>query len=1136
MNFRLLGDLEVLIDGQRLPLAGHKQRALLAVLLVHANQVVGPDRLIEDLWGDEPPARAAKSVQVHVWRLRKALVEAGGAEAGERLLTRASGYVLRVDQGELDVEELGRLVSEGTAALRDGQFERGGDLLREGVALWRGPPLAEFAYDSFAQQEVERVNELHAQAIQGRIDADLALGRHALLVGELEALVAEHPLAERLQAQLMLALYRSGRQADALDVYRQARRRLLDDLGLEPGEDLKRLQAAILSHDPNLDLAPPARPPAPSLEPATAASGRAPAARGDAGTHAAAKRLRPVLVVASLALLLVAGGVGVALVVSGGRAAGVTVAGNSVAVIDPTTNRVVAQASVGLEPGSITAGAGGVWVANTDDHTLSEIDDRTRKVVHTLALGSVDGVAATRAALWTVDSTRGVAQLIDPTFRTAVRTVSVGDLAGVGRSPNPLAVGDGAVWVANDASAVVRIPARGTGVSTIDVGNEPSGIAVGEGATWVTDDIDDSVSRIDSTLGVSAIPVGPGASGVAVGGGGVWVADTLADALVRIDPATDSVKTTIAVGSRPRGVAWGAGSVWVANSGDGTVSRVDPRSDRVTARIPVGQSPQALVVTARGVWVSVAARPPGVTSQVGSPPGQLRVIREPRFSSTDPALTGNFFDVQALQMYYARCAGLLTYPDKPAPQGARLVPDVAKSMPTISADGRTYTFTVRPGFRFSPPSGAPVTAATFKHTIERTLSPKVNGYARAFMGDIVGMTDYQAGRTRHLAGVTSRGDRLRIRLTAPAPDLPARIANLSFCAVPDDTPLRDQTQPVPSAGPYYIVPSTRDQVVLARNPNYAGHRPRIPKQIVYSSGATLPHALEQVETGASDYVNSAVFTGHPADLVASRAVEQRYGPTSAAARNGRQQYFITPTQDVEYFDFNTTRRVFATARMRRAVNYAIDRRALVQHHLLYNGGQAIDHYLPPGVPGSRPVHVYPLGAPDLVKARRLAAGVHAHATMYTCNFTGCEQEAQIVRSDLGAIGITVDIRIMSAPTLFARLARPGEPWDIAWANFGADFPDPFSMINELFDLHRTSFDFGRFNDPVYTRRMRRAATLTGQQRIQAYARLDEDLARHDAPVAAWGIGTAREFFSRRVGCHVYQPLYGTDLGTVCLRG
>ena len=948
-------------------------------------------------------------------------------------------------------------------------------------------------------------------------------------------------LAERLRAQLMLALYRSGRQADALAVYHQTRRVLLDDLGLEPGEDLKRLHQAILDHDPELDLAAVAS--APRGTPVEAAEGNtAGSLSGRRAAGGGAKRWRSrVVIAATVGLGLIAAAVAAALIGEAHRGGGVTAVANSVAVIDPGANRVVADTSVGAGPGTIAAGVGGVWVANTEDHSLSNIDPASRRVVHTLSFGdTVDGVAANSGALWTVDSTRGVAARIDPTFKSVIRTVRVGDLAGVASNPNPVAVAGGVAWVANDASTVVRIADGGAVVSRIDVGNDPSGIAIGEGATWIADDWDGTVSRIDSTGGVSAvIPVGPGATGIAVGGGAVWVADTLSDTLVRIDPGTDTVTTTIAVGSRPRGVAFGGGSIWVANSGDGTVSRVDPQTDRVTATIRVGQSPQALVVTAGAVWVSVAASPAVPAPASASPRGVLRIVREGPFSSTDAALAGNIFDPQALQLYYATCAGLLTYPDRSAPDGTRLVPDVAQALPAVSPDGRRYTFVVRRGFRFSPPSGAPVTAATFKHTIERTLAPNLGAYARSYMSDVVGMSAFQTGRAAHLAGVTASGDRLQIRLTRPAPDLPARIATLPFCAVPDDTPATAQQQ-IPSAGPYYVASTSRDQLVLARNPNYGGQRPRIPHQIVYSFNVGLPRALRQVTNGQGDYVNASAFASSgqsPAALGLLQALEQRYGTASAAARTGHQRYFVNPWLDLEYFVFNTARPLFASARLRRAVNYAIDRRALVQHHFLFNGGQATDHYLVPGIPGERPVDIYPLGGPNLAKARPLAAGVHAHATMYI--LTGAPQfmeDARIVQTDLAAIGITVDITALPQAEFWTSLARPGEPWDIAWANWGADFADPFTMINELFNpAARPPPNLGRFHDATLTRSMRRAATLTGERRLQAYARLDEAMTRNDPPGAAWGIGTFREFFSTRVGCQIYQPIYGFDLGSICLR-
>jgi YVTN family beta-propeller protein len=1131
MRFGILGPLEVTDDqGRELAMGGHKQRAVLAILLLHANEVVSSERLIDELWGGRPPSTALKTVRVYVSNLRKALGDG-------RLATRGGGYVLVTDGAEVDAQRFRVLLAEGRRALRDDDAGRAATILRDALGLWRGPALAEFTYESFAQVGISQLTEGRLAAMEDWIDAELALGEHLTVVGELEALVREHPLRERLRAQLMLALYRSGRQADALEVYRQTRQVLVDDLGLEPAEDLKRLHHAVLNHDPRLDVVPAASTPVGGPDRAPV-DGAPSVARPFRPEPRRMWRSRTVLIAGVVGLGL--GIVAVVAVVIGdaGVGGGVVAAANSVAVIDPHEDRVVAQTPVGVAPGSIAAGIGGVWVANTADHTISHIDPTSRKVVHTLSSDvTVDGVAADSGSVWTVDSTRGVAARVDPTFGTVVATVGVGDKPGLGTSPNALAVSDGVAWVANDASQVVRIADSGTSVGRIDVGNEPSGIAIGEGATWVADNTDGTVSRIDSSGGASAvIPVGPGAGGIAVGDGAVWVADPLADSLVRIDPSTDSVTTTIAVGSRPRGVAWADGSVWVANSGDGTVSRVDPRTDRVSATIRVGQSPQALAATAGAVWVSVAASPAIQLSPSGSPPGVLRVVRNGPFASTDPAVgSGVNLDLQTQQLLYETCAGLLSYPDRPAPEGTRLVPEVARSMPTVSADGRTYTFIIRPRFRFSPPSGAPVTAATFEHTIERTLSPRMGGYVRSWMGDVAGMRAYQARKTAHLAGVTATGDRLQIRLTAPEPNLPARLATMAFCAVPDDTPITPQSQRIPSAGPYYITSSSRDQLVLARNPNYSGHRPRIPNQVVYSFGVTLASAVKQVQSGHSDYVNSEWFGDKPSAAPVLQPLEARYGPESVAARTGHQRYFVNPWMDVEYFVFNTARPLFASARLRRAVNYAIDRRALVEHHFPFNGGRATDHYLPPGVPGSRLADTYPLGGSDLAKARSLARAVHAHATMYTCSWAiQCTEDAQIVQTDLAAIGITLDIKALPGAELYSRLARPGEPWDIAFTNYGADFPDPADMINNLFDPASPN-NFGHFNDSSFTRRMSEAAILSGDRRFRAYARLDADLTRNDPPGAAWGTGTVREFFSARVGCQIYQPIYGTDLGTICFR-
>ena len=250
MDFRILGPLEVHGDSGPIDVRGRKPRAVLAVLLLHKNEPVSAERLAVALWGREAHASAIRTVHVNVSRLRKALSN------GDILTTTPAGYRLRVLPGELDADRFAGLVEDARVAMRRGQVEEAGTLLREGLALWRGPPLADLAFEPFAQTEIARLEEQHEAAVATRVEADLAAGRHEELVGELRRLVAEHPAHEPFVGQLMLALYRSGRQSDALDAYREARRRLIEESGVEPGDELRALQNAILQQDPKLLLEP----------------------------------------------------------------------------------------------------------------------------------------------------------------------------------------------------------------------------------------------------------------------------------------------------------------------------------------------------------------------------------------------------------------------------------------------------------------------------------------------------------------------------------------------------------------------------------------------------------------------------------------------------------------------------------------------------------------------------------------------------------------------------------------------------------------------------------------------------------------------------------------------------------------
>src|SRR3954464_16083132 len=225
MELLVLGPIEARMDGREIPLGAVKQRAVLAMLALHANATVSADELMEGLWGEHPPASAPKMVQQYISQLRKLLADGDGRATA--IVTRGRGYELRIPLDDVDAPPFVRLVERGAA--------------REALALWRGGALDDIADEPFAAVEIRRLEELRRNALEQAIDDDLADGRHGELVGELEALIAEHPLSERLHGQLMVALYRSGRQAEALDAYRRARELLVEEVGIEPGQDLQRL-------------------------------------------------------------------------------------------------------------------------------------------------------------------------------------------------------------------------------------------------------------------------------------------------------------------------------------------------------------------------------------------------------------------------------------------------------------------------------------------------------------------------------------------------------------------------------------------------------------------------------------------------------------------------------------------------------------------------------------------------------------------------------------------------------------------------------------------------------------------------------------------------------------------------------
>jgi YVTN family beta-propeller protein len=571
MEFRILGPLVVIRDGRVLRLGSGRQLALVALLLINANEAVSVDRLIDELWGESPPPTAAKIVRNSVSLLRR--------ELGDRLVTQPPGYLLRVEQDELDSERLER-------ALESGDLER----LTEALGLWRGPPLSQLAYEQFAQQEIARLEELRLAAVEASVEAQLGLGRHADVIGELEVLVRQHPLRERLSGQLILALYRSGQQVKALEAYRHVRRSLDEQLGIQPGPALRDLERRILNQDESLAAPPAAHPPRPSGRP-----------RGLA------------LVVAGALVLLVAA-VAAAFLATRDSAHGLSVIQpNHVGMIDPKTNAFVAEIPVGIRPGPIAVGAGSVWVGNLEDRNMTRVDPRRRMAVAAISLGSrtPTGLAVGAGAVWVAHGLSGELSRVDAEFGQVTKTVTV-TARPYGASTGSVAVGAGHVWAAFGDSTLARVQPTTARVSgSVLAGSNPAAVVVGAGAVWVANSGGATVQRFDPntfeegpirpTISVAGQP-----SGMAYGDRALWIACRADDVVTRVDPSTNSA-ITIHVGDAPGAVAVSPGAVWVANSDDGTISRIDTHTNEVVRTIEVGGTPSGITYADGLVWVSVQA-------------------------------------------------------------------------------------------------------------------------------------------------------------------------------------------------------------------------------------------------------------------------------------------------------------------------------------------------------------------------------------------------------------------------------------------------------------------------------------------------------------------------------------------------
>jgi len=497
--------------------------------------------------------------------------------------------------------------------------------------------------------------------------------------------------------------------------------------------------------------------------------------------------------------------------------------------------------------------------------------------------------------------------------------------------------------------------------------------------------------------------------------------------------------------------------------------------------------------------------------------------------SVDPALAYTPVSWQLLQ---ATCAKLMNYPDRPPPAGLQAVPEAAAGY-RVSKNRKVYTFTLRSGYRFS--TGARLTGASFSRAIARLLDPAFQSPGEAAPGvqyarDIVGADAVLAGKASTVSGVVEHGSKLGIHLKHPVPDFPARLAMPFFCAVPPNLPADPEgAGAYPSAGPYYIAEYVAGRrIVLRRNRFYRGKRPVHVDGFLGDLTASPPRVVDDIERNAADwgFVLRTVFAERGPELT------RRYGG---------KRLFLRPSGALWYFALNARQPLFRNnARLRRAVNFAIDRASLA-HAQGFRAARPTDQYLPPGMPGFKDAHIYPLDG-NVQKATALARGRRrgAKPVLYTSSDSLRFAQAQIVKQNLARIGLDVEIRVFPIGALLEKLATPGEPFDIAFTlGWAADYSDPYAYLNVLFDGRQLgrpgNLNYSYFNSALYNRLLYRASRLRGAARYRTYGRLDVQLARDAAPILPYSVGNEVTFVSARVDrrCIVLRP--DLDLAAVCLK-
>ena len=937
----LLGRVALETDGAvsdeaRFP--GRQGRLLFAYLVAEHGRPVPRDELAEALWGEAPPVTWEKALTVIVSKVRGVLAAHGG---GATPLTSAFGcYRLVLPEATwVDVIVAANAAQEAEGALAAGDLEQAKASAELAARLLREPFLPGDT-GTWVEEKRRELKDVRERALSTLSDACLLSDEPEEAVKWGEQTVALAPFRETGYRHLMEAHVAAGNRAEALQVYERCRRLLAEELGAYPSPETESVYRELLE-------APPAR-----------EARKAPPADVERTASPRGRRGRPgrKLLLAAVALLVTAGVVAGVLTSQSGATHTTAVAANAIGLIAAHGDRVSMQVPVGLAPTAVAVGDGAVWTVNSGDGDVSRVNPRS-KAVQTIPVGAdLSGIATCGGGVWVASHDEATVSWLSPQTNTIVKVIHVG--AG----PTAVACGYHSVWVTNaDDRTVTRINANSGAITAkaIPTNAVGAGIAVGGGLVWVTDEATHNIYGIDPATNTvtEKATVGAGPSGIAYADGSLWVANSLDNTVSKVDPMTLLETARIGVAGGPSSVTFSGGDVWVSSEFGSRIVRIDPRGRIPVAQTAIGNRPEGLAPGAGGVWVAVQA------SGNGHRGGRL-VVEDGGLDSIDPALASQTNSDVLIGLAYD---GLTAFRRVGGTAGTQIVPDLAAALPQPTANGTTYTFQLRPGIRYS--NGRLVRAADFRRSLSREL--EMHATAASPLLDVDGARACLRDKRCDLSsGVIVNGaSTLTFRLSAPDSRFPSELTWLF--PVPPGTPVHDVvTKPLPSTGPYAFENYVPGRLLtLVRNRYFhvwsALARPDgYPDEIVYRILGNNKLVVHDVLSGKADLAFELGLSG-----ARLQQLEAHHAP----------QLHLDPQYATTYVALNVGRPPFNDIRVRRALNYAVDRQRIATL-----GGSTLlarptCQIVPPDVPGYRPYCPYTIApdatgdwkAPDLGRARAL---------------------------------------------------------------------------------------------------------------------------------------------------------------------